>query len=125
VSRFFLYYSSILSLVLALFARPALAAVRGIHAVRRRIQRQAGKIGWARDLAALHSRPGLVTEPAPLALRERPGKDYGPWTQCYVGKASSCTVTGLTSGTQYWFQVCAIGAAGPSAWSDPATKRAT
>ena len=34
-------------------------------------------------------------------------------------------VTGLTSGTQYWFQVCAIGAAGPSAWSDPATKRAT
>ena len=49
----------------------------------------------------------------------------GPWTQCYVGKASSCTVTGLTSGTQYWFQVRAIGAAGPSAWSDPATKRAT
>ena len=49
----------------------------------------------------------------------------GPWTQCYVGKASSCTVTGLTSGTQYWFQVCAVGAAGPSAWSDPATKRAT
>ena len=42
-----------------------------------------------------------------------------------AGKASSCTATGLTSGTQYWFQVCAIGAAGPSAWSDPATKRAT
>jgi len=37
----------------------------------------------------------------------------GPWTQCYVGKASSCTVTGLTSGTQYWFQFSAIGA--PSA----------
>ncbi len=49
----------------------------------------------------------------------------GPWTQCYVGKASSCTVTGLTSGTQYWFQVSPVGAAGPSAWSDPATKRAT
>jgi len=42
-----------------------------------------------------------------------------------VGKAAKCTVTGLTSGTQYWFQVRAIGAAGPSAWSDPATKRAT
>ena len=42
-----------------------------------------------------------------------------------AGKASICTVTGLTSGTQYWFQVCAIGAAGPSAWSDPATKRST
>jgi len=49
----------------------------------------------------------------------------GPWTQCYVGKSSKCTVTGLTSGTQYWFRVKAIGAAGPSAWSDPATKRAT
>ena len=49
----------------------------------------------------------------------------GPWTQCYVGKASSCTVTGLTSGTQYWFQVSAIGAAGLSPWSDPATKRTT
>jgi hypothetical protein len=34
-------------------------------------------------------------------------------------------ITGLTSGTQYWFQVRAIGAVGPSAWSDPATKRAT
>jgi hypothetical protein len=40
----------------------------------------------------------------------------GPWTECYVSKASSCTVTGLTSGTQYWFQVRAIGTA---------TKRAT
>jgi hypothetical protein len=49
----------------------------------------------------------------------------GPWTQCFVCKASSCTVTGLTSRTQYWFQVCAIGAVGPSAWSDPATKQAT
>ncbi len=49
----------------------------------------------------------------------------GPWTECYLGNASSCTVTGLTSGTQYWFQVRAIGAAGPSAWSDLATKRAT
>src|ERR1035441_10206613 len=101
VSRFFLYYSSILSLVLALFARPAPAAVREIHAVRRQIQRRAGKIGWARDLAALHLRPVWVREPAPLALRERPGKDYGPWTQCYVGKASSCTVPSLTSGTIY------------------------
>ena len=114
-SRECLASSSIIPLVLALFARPALETVRGIHAVRRRIQRRAGKIGWARYLAALHSRPGLVTEPAPLALRERPGKDYGPWTQCYVRKASNCTVTGLTSGTQHWFQVCASGAAGPSA----------
>ena len=39
-------------------------------------------------------------------------------------------ITGLTSETtQYWFQVCAIvcaiAAAGPSAWCDPAIKRAT
>jgi hypothetical protein len=31
----------------------------------------------------------------------------------------------LVSGTQYWFRVRTIGAAGPSAWSDPAIKRAT
>jgi hypothetical protein len=49
----------------------------------------------------------------------------GPWTECYIGKASSSTATALTSGTQYWFQVRAIGAAGPSAWSDQATTRAT
>ncbi len=34
-------------------------------------------------------------------------------------------ITGLTGGTQYRFQVCAIGTADPSTWSDPATKRAT
>jgi hypothetical protein len=48
----------------------------------------------------------------------------GPWAQRYVGKASKGTVTGLTSGTQYW-QVRAIGAAGPSAKSNRATQRAT
>ena len=58
-------------------------------------------------------------------IAQQAASPTGPWTQCYAGKASSCTVTGLTSSTQYWFQVCAIGAAGPSAWSDPATKRAT
>ena len=49
----------------------------------------------------------------------------GPWTECYIGRASSCTVTGLVSGAEYWFEVRAIGAAGPSAWSDRASKRAT
>lgn len=58
-------------------------------------------------------------------VAEQAAAPSGPWTQCYVGKPSKCTVTGLTSGTQYWFHVKAIGAAGPSAWSDPATKRAT
>ena len=58
-------------------------------------------------------------------VAEQATASSGPWTQCYVGKASKCTVPGLTSGTQYWFQVRAIGAASPSAWSDPTTKRAT
>ena len=39
----------------------------------------------------------------------------GPRTECYVGKGSSCTVTGLNGGTQYGFQLRAIGTAGPSA----------
>ena len=61
--------------------RPTLAlpepeAVREIHAVRRRIQRRAEKIGWASYLEEINSRPSLVTDSAPLALREQPGKDY-------------------------------------------------
>ena len=58
-------------------------------------------------------------------IAERATSSAGPWTQCYVGRASSCTDTGLTSGTEYWYRVCAMGAAGPSAWSDRASKRAT
>ena len=57
-------------------------------------------------------------------IAEQAASASGPWTQRYVGKASKCTVSGLSSGTQYWFQVRAIGAAGPSDWSDAATKRA-
>jgi hypothetical protein len=72
------------------------------------------------DLAWDAIRRGVQT-----CVAQQAASSSGPWTECYVGKASSCTGTGLTSGTQYWFQVCAIGAAGPSAWSDPATKRAT
>ncbi len=49
----------------------------------------------------------------------------GPYTQCYIGKASKCAATGLASGTRYFFRVRAIGAAGPSGWSDVAEKRAT
>ncbi|MCX6924471.1 MAG: hypothetical protein NT154_14835 [Verrucomicrobia bacterium] len=51
-------------------------AIKEIHAVRRRIQRRAEKIGWAKYLEELNSRPSLVAEPAPLAPRERPRKDY-------------------------------------------------
>jgi hypothetical protein len=49
----------------------------------------------------------------------------GPWTQCYVGKKSSCTVKGLTSGQLFYFRVRAIGAAGPGPWSDITQCRAS
>ena len=55
---------------------PEPEAVREIHAVRRKIQRRAEKIGWAKYLEEINSRPSLFAEPAPLALRERRGKDY-------------------------------------------------
>jgi hypothetical protein len=55
---------------------PEPEAVREIHAVRRRIQRRAEKIGWARYLEEINSRPSLLTDPARLALRERPARDY-------------------------------------------------
>ena len=54
------------------FALPEPEAVREIHAVRRRIQRRAEKIGWPRYLEEINSRPSLVTAPAQLALNERP-----------------------------------------------------
>ncbi len=56
---------------------PEPEAVIEIHAVRRRIQRRAEKIGWAKYLKEINPRPSLMTEPAPLVLRKRPAKDYG------------------------------------------------
>ena len=48
----------------------------------------------------------------------------GPWTQIYVGKKSSCTAIGNTSGAENWFRVCAVGANGAGPWSAPVPKRA-
>lgn len=46
----------------------------------------------------------------------------GPWTPCRIVTKSSATVDGLTPGARVWFRVNAIGTAGSSPWSDPATK---
>lgn len=49
----------------------------------------------------------------------------GNWQQFDIVTKSKCTVTGLTSGTKYWFRVAAKGAApGQGPWSDPAQKMA-
>ena len=44
------------------------------------------------------------------------------WSVALVATKSSASVTGLTSGTKYWFRVAAVGAAGNSGWSQPAVK---
>jgi chitodextrinase len=44
------------------------------------------------------------------------------WTQVALVTRSRATITGLASGTKYWFRVAALGPAGQSGWSNPATK---
>lgn len=44
------------------------------------------------------------------------------WQHGGVSTKSRFTVTGLTSGTRYWFRVAAVSSGGQSGWSDPAMK---
>lgn len=44
------------------------------------------------------------------------------WAHEGVALKSSATVSGLASGTRYWFRVAAVMTSGQSGWSDPATK---
>ena len=44
------------------------------------------------------------------------------WMQATVVTKAQASITGLTSGTKYWFRVAAVNTGGQSAWSDPATK---
>lgn len=48
--------------------------------------------------------------------------DATKWIQEQVVTKASALSTGLNSGTQYWYQVAAVGTAGQGPWSDPATK---
>ncbi len=56
---------------------PEPSAVREVHAWRRKIQRRAEKIGWARYLEELNARPSLFPKAEPMVLRDRPARDYG------------------------------------------------
>lgn len=44
------------------------------------------------------------------------------WQPAGIVTKSKGTVSGLISGTKYWFRVAAIGTDGQGPWSDPATK---
>jgi hypothetical protein len=44
------------------------------------------------------------------------------WAQAGTSTKSGTTISGLTSGTRYWFRVCAVGTLGQSGWSNPDTK---
>ncbi len=44
------------------------------------------------------------------------------WKQAALSTRSSCTLTGLTTGTQYWVRVCAFGPLGNGPFSNPAQK---
>jgi FtsP/CotA-like multicopper oxidase with cupredoxin domain len=44
------------------------------------------------------------------------------WVHAAVSTKSSVTISGLVSGTRYWFRVAAVTSAGQTGWSDPATK---
>jgi hypothetical protein len=46
----------------------------------------------------------------------------GEWKEKALPTKSSVTLTGLVSGTRYWVRVAAVGSAGTSGWSDPATR---
>lgn len=44
------------------------------------------------------------------------------WKHAAVSTRSQVTVSGLSSGTKYWFRVAAVSPQGQSAWSNPAAK---
>lgn len=57
-----------------------------------------------------------------LIQRSSDPNNAANWVHASTSTKSSTTIDNLTSGTRYWFRVCAVGAVGQSGWSDPATK---
>ena len=44
------------------------------------------------------------------------------WTHVGIATSASKEVTGLKSGTRYWFRVAAVNSIGQSGWSEPAVR---
>jgi hypothetical protein len=44
------------------------------------------------------------------------------WSHAGVSTKSKITISGLTSGTRYWFRAAAVAPSGQGGWSNPATK---
>lgn len=48
--------------------------------------------------------------------------DATGWSHSAVVTNCKATISGLTSGTRYWFRVATVGTGSPSGWSDPAAE---
>jgi hypothetical protein len=78
----------------------------GYYGCRERVQLAGAVVGAGRSTATANSTPNASRGSARNLAQS--ARFSGIGLQCYVAQAASCTVPGLTSGTQYWLQVCAI-----------------
>lgn len=69
-------------------------------------------LSWNSDPGAKSYVVELSTQAPPSAV----------WTNAKTTVKSTETLTGLQSGTRYWFRVAAVGVSGQSAWSDISTR---
>jgi hypothetical protein len=53
-----------------------------------------------------------------LVMMSTDPADVSSWTEAAVVATNKATVSGLTSGTRYYFQIIALGTGGPSEGSD-------
>jgi hypothetical protein len=69
--------------------------------------------------ASWNSVPGAQSYVVEQSLQAPPN---ATWTHVQTTVKSACTVTGLTSGTRYWFRVAAVNSNGQGGWSDISTR---
>lgn len=108
---------------------PALIKSAGLQ-----VRRTASKAGIPSLPQALSAKEGLKEGSIALKWKSVQGSrsfliratttvsDPASWQQVAVSTKANVEVSGLESGKQYWFQVCAIGSSGQGPWSDPATR---